>query len=251
MLFGHADKLHVASLNVVRYDQLITASSMEYELDVSHELWMTKGRFTGLMRDYLEPEAVEKFIRQSGELPPKRASLSQMMCRVKPKTHPLKYRWGNCILGMTFRSGPGAPTLSMHSRTTAITRMGGLDLALAHVIGQGVAQERGENVEDYAFTWHVGAVQHSAMGGVPYFYSHGYGKYLDQWRDEFERFPGLVAMKRQADYFDDLDRRGIVSVFGTRRRIREQRRAYLNGTLKRPAVPLTKLNLDPLAEGRR
>lgn len=237
-----------SGMGIMFFDTMLSAASMQYEMDVSQELWMTKSRFTSLQRDYLEKDPVLKFIQQATELPPKRAALCQLMARVKPKNHPLKYRWGNCILGFTFRDAP-RPVFSMFSRTTAITRMGGLDLALAYCLASMIAEARNDEVEDFGFRWHIAALQHSSMNGVPYFYSHGYDRYLDKVKGyPSKEFPAMKAMRRQAEYFDDLDRRGIVSKYGTRARIRKQRREFISGELKRPAVPLSRLNLEPLLE---
>lgn len=252
ILWAPTDVIVPSGLGMALFDVTLRAESMQYELDVSRELWMTAGRFTTLQRDYLEREYVERFVRQSAEMKPaKKIALSQMMCRVKPKNHPLKFRWGNCILGTTFRIYP-EPVFSMHARTCSITRMGGLDLALAYCLAKLIADARGENVEDYGFIWHIDCMQHSSMNGLPYFYSHGFGDLdLSAFRGAY---PAMNAMRRQLEYFDDLDERGVESKFGTRRRIREQRRAFIEDPIefnrKRGSVPLSRLNLDPVLEDR-
>lgn len=244
MVLGPASALTVASLTVMRFDQVVSAESMEYEMDLSRELWMTRGRFTTLQRDYLDPAALEHFIDQTGKLNGKRPQIAQMLCRPKGQRH-VSYVWGNCILGFTFRLCP-RPTLTMHSRTTAITRMGGLDLALAYCIVDMI-----KDPADVRFVWHIDSVQHSTLNGTPYFYASGMAdELLDSKGYDDKLYPALRLMRREVVYFDKLDARGEVQKHGTRRRVREQRRAFIEGRLKRPAVPLDTLTLDAVLEDR-
>lgn len=242
LIFAPAERVVVSSLAVVAYDQLVAAHSMEYEFDVSRELWMTAGRFTGLQRDYIDPDALEEFIDKSAKIKPKKVSISQMQCRMKGQRH-VSYKWGNCILGFTFRLLP-QPTFSMHSRVSAISRMGGLDLALAYCVAKEVAGVRGEDVQDYAFRWHAGSFQHSAMTGMPYVLAHGLHKHPLMTEDRGR--PGAALFVRTCEYYDTVEREGRPVKLGTRKRIMMQRREFLNGELVRPAVPLSRLNLDNL-----
>lgn len=242
LIFAPADKVVVASLAVVAYDQLVAAHSMGYKFDVSRELWMTAGRFTGLQRDYIDPDALEEFISKSSKIKAKKVSISQMQCRMKGQRH-VSYKWGNCILGFTFRLLP-QPTFSMHSRVSAITRMGGLDLALAYCVAREISDAREEDVQDYAFRWHAGSFQHSAMTGMPYVLAHGLHEHPLMTEDRSR--PGSALFVRTCEYYDTVEREGRPVKLGTRKRIMMQRRAFLNGELVRPAVPLSKLNLDNL-----
>lgn len=242
LVFGRADEVLVSSLATVMYDQLLGADSMQYEFDISRETWMTSGRFTGLQRDYIDPDALEVFVGKSVGIKPKKVSTSQMQCRYKGQRH-VSYKYGNCIIGFIFRLMP-QPTFTMMSRVSAITRMGGLDLALAYCVASVIAKERGENVEDYAFRWHLSCLQHSAMTGLPYVLSHGLHEdprmHVDSDR------PGARLFARTCEYYDKVEAEDREVKLGTRKRIMIQRRQFLNGELVRPAVPLSRLNLDNL-----
>lgn len=248
VLMGTKEELTVNGLTVVLFDPVMAAESLDYEMDVAEDLWMTRGRFTGLQRDYIDPVALREFIGKSAEVSPQRAQISQMQCRMKGQRH-VAYRWGNCILGYTFRAHP-KPVLTMFSRTSMITRMGGLDLALTMCIGRLIAEARNEDYRDYGFRWHASSLQHSALQGVPYFYSSGWIDELEEYSDEeLEDMPALKGMRHQLNYFDNLDERGVVSKLGTRRRVREQRAEYEeNGTLGKPSVPVKSLDLSKLKE---
>lgn len=246
MLLARKSEVYVSSLTIVKFDQLLTADSMDYRMDLSQELWLTAGRFTGLQRDYIDPAALREFVAKSQSVSSKRPQIAQMQCRMKGQRH-VSYKWGNCILGFSFRRVP-EPRLTMYSRTSMITRMGGLDLALAHCVAQLIAAASGEDVEDYGFSWYISNLQHSSLQGVPYFYAHGLHKH--DWPEPLKLTgrPALRSMMRQLEYFDRLDREGRVAKHGTRRRVREQRREFLDGKMDRPEVPLSQLNLDKLKE---
>lgn len=252
MLHAPRNKVHMNGVTSFQFDKVYRAASMAYEFDLGTELWLTKSRFTSLKRDYLEPDRLDKFIAQSGVLPDRRVAVAQMIPRIKPERHHGKdwtsYKWGNCILGFTFRSTP-TPHFTMQSRTTLITRMGGMDLALAYCLAREVAEERGENLEDYAFTWYIASVYHSSLHAIPYFYSHGHHETFDEI--DLDRFPVMKAMHRQLDYNDRLDKEGRIIKHGTRERLRKQRRAFKAGNRQiAPPVSLDELDLDNLVRKR-
>ena len=252
MLHAKKGKVHMNGVTSFQFDKVYRAASMAYEFDLGTELWLTKSRFTSLKRDYIVPERLEKFIAQSAALPDRRVAVSQMMPRLKPERQHGKdwtsYKWGNCILGFTFRSVP-TPHFSMQSRTTLMTRMGGMDLALAYCLAREIAAERGENLEDYAFTWYIASVYHSSLHAIPYVYSHGHHETFDEF--DFDKYPVMKAMHRQIDYNDRLDEEGRVIKHGTRERLRKQRRAFKAGEFPIAApASLDDLDLDNL-ESRR
>lgn len=247
LLLGEKHELKFTGMTAYIFDPILCAESLEYEMDLSVDLWLTKGRFTGLQRDYIDPPSLKFFIEQAAAVDHKRPQIAQMQCRKKGQRH-VSYKWGNCVLAFTFRKAP-TPVLTMFSRTSMITRIGGLDLALAHCIGKEIAEARGDDVKEYGFTWHLSSLQHSSLQAVPYFHSQGWLEELEEYTDkELEEVPALKAMKRQLAYFDDLDRRKVVSKLGTRRRVREQRREFIEGRMKRTPVPLSELNLDKIKE---
>jgi hypothetical protein len=252
MLYATRKEVHMNGVTSFMFDKVFRADSMDYEFDLGTELWLTKSRFTSLKRDYLDPFRIEKFIKQSGELPDRRVAIAQMMCRIKPERHHGKdwtsYKWGNCILGFTFRAVP-TPHFTMHARTTLITRMGGMDLALAYCIARDIAEERDEDLSDYKFTWYIASLYHSSLHAIPYFYAHKLDETMYDW--DRETYPVVGAMQRQIEYNDRLDEEGRVIKHGTRERLRKQRRAYKAGELPIAApVSMDDLDLDNLESKR-
>jgi hypothetical protein len=248
ILMGTREEITTNGLTQILFDPVLAANSLQYDMDLAEDLWLTRGRFTSLQRDYVDPTSLRQFIQKSSEVSPQRAQIAQMQCRMKGQRH-LSYRWGNCIIGFTFRAHP-APILTMFSRTSMVTRIGGLDLALTMCIGKLIAEARGENYLDYGFVWHASSLQHSALQGVPYFYTSGWIDEVEEYtQDEIEELPALRGMMKQLAYFDSLDDRGVKSKLGTRRRVREQRAEYVaNGTLGKEPVPVNTLDLSKLKE---
>lgn len=252
MLHAKKGKVHMNGVTSFKFDQIFRADSMDYEFDLGTELWLTKSRFTSLKRDYIEPARLDYLMEQVSQLPDRRIAIAQMMPRIKgERSHGkdwVSYRWGNCILGFTFRAQP-TPHFTMQSRTTLITRMGGMDLALAYCIARDIAEVREEDVKDYAFTWYVASLYHSSLHAMPYFYSHGHVEDMYDW--DPEKYPVMKAMARQIEYNDRLDVEGRVIKHGTRERLRKQRRAFKAGELPiaKPAS-LDELDLENL-EGKR
>lgn len=197
LLFASQDELTwQAGATTGRADNLLMCNSMEYDFDVGLDLWLTGMRFRKLQRDYLDYDLLRAFTEQVplSKMPQnlaKRGTVIQLPARihgvVKHGGRKDNYKWGNCILGWTFRPGLDQPgILSMHSRTSYISYMGGLDLALAYVLARKIAEVRNENVKDYGFRWHVDTLQWYSIKSMAYI--HGYElvdeihkkKYTDQ-----------------------------------------------------------------------
>jgi hypothetical protein len=107
-LFAKADQLDfIASIDTVRYDNVLRCDSMEFDFDMGRDLWLTRGRFTILQRDYLDIRQLDQFLdgcEAIGLGEAKRGVITEMACR-QHKRADKKYRWGNCMMGYTFRGG--------------------------------------------------------------------------------------------------------------------------------------------------
>jgi hypothetical protein len=147
----------VASMDTIRYDCLLSCDSMAFDFDMGRDLWLTKSRFTILQRDYLDLYNLETFLRRCKDIgtgASKRGVITQLFA----KQHAMrekKYRWGNCMLGWDFRGGTRdqPPTLTMHSRVSYVAYIGGLDLALCHVLAREIGKKVGAEPEEFAFRW--------------------------------------------------------------------------------------------------
>lgn len=253
MLYAERGDAHMNGVTSFQFGKTFRADSMAYEFDLGRELWLTKSRFTSLKRDYIEPTRLDYLRKQVEELPDRRVATAQMMCRIKgERSHGdnwISYKWGNCVFAFAFRTEP-EPEFSMFSRTTLITRMGGMDLALAYHVAKEIAEVRDEDVEDYKFAWYVSTLYHSSLHAMPYFYAHGHHLNMYDW--DPQDYPVMKAMHRQLEYNDRLDKEERVIKHGTRERLRKQRRKFQADEDAQIAVPcpVDSLDLDSL-EGKR
>lgn len=200
LLFARADELDwAAGATTGRNDNLLMCDSMEYDFDVA-DLWLTKGRFQKLQRDYLDYDLTRAWIEgpcSKQKMPrnlSRRGTVTQLSCRVHGvKAHGGRkdnYTWGNCIFGFTFRpveNEEQCGIISLHSRTSYICYMAGLDLALAYVIGKKIAEFRGEDVKNYGFRWHIDSLQWYSIKSMAYVHNYDL---IDQFQDE-KKYPSL------------------------------------------------------------
>jgi hypothetical protein len=71
------------------YDNMLSCDSMEYDFDVGRDLWLTKGRFGKLQRDYLDLELFDQFLGKCKNVhTSKRGPVTQMTCRLHGMTGP-------------------------------------------------------------------------------------------------------------------------------------------------------------------
>lgn len=191
LLYAPAEKLSwSAGATTGIYDNVLLCDSMEYNFDCS-DIWLTRGRFRKLQRDYLDYGLVPRFIEKAASMPgslARRGTVTQMSCRVHgtiERTDGRKenYKWGNCIFGFSFRPvdnvkrgkriGNQAGIFTMHSRTSYISYMGGLDLALSYVLAKEIAKGRGDSIEEYGFRWMIDSLQWYSIKSLAYLSTFG------------------------------------------------------------------------------
>lgn len=257
MLFATEKELDfVASIDTMIYDNVLSCDSMEYEFDAGRDLWLTRGRFTILQRDYLDLYELESFLDRCeaiglGEA--KRGVVTQMFCKGH-KRGPKKYRWGNCMMAFTYRGGNKyeRPTLALHSRVSYIAYIGGLDLALCHVLAREIGRRVGCGPEDIAFRWHCDSLQFHGFKSIPYLFRFGLDDVLDRdvKRYPSSKHPTLKLVRKwwkgmKADYEAGVPLED--QKYGPLRRIRKRYQEYTEGN-PLPPVPINTLNFQPLRD---
>jgi hypothetical protein len=243
------------------YDNLLIADSMDWNLDVGKNLWLTKLRFTKLQRDYLFWPEVESFIDRSSKIyqvASKRGVVTQILCakhesvtrNASPANLAKQYQWGNCLLAFTFSGGKVTPpTLAMHSRTSYISYVGGLDLSLGYVLGSMIAEANGFDIGEMRFRWYADALQLHALKSMPAYHSLGFTDYIDDLSIDTSDRPSLrlargfltkLRLKR------DNGPRMEDEKHGPTKRMRYLFERYTNDGLTPPSVPVDTLSLEPL-----
>src|SRR5438105_2127142 len=147
----------IGSADTISYDNVLSCDSMAFDLDMGRDLWLNKQRWTKLVRDYVEKDELLRFIRKSTELAHgdgAKGACTTMFAR-NVERFSKRHRWGNCMLAFTYRGNirRETPTLVLHSRVSYIAYIGGLDLALAHVLARTIGKRVGVAPEDFAFRW--------------------------------------------------------------------------------------------------
>lgn len=241
----------VASIDTISYDNLLAAESMAFDLDMGKDLWLNKQRWTRLVRQYLDPGATRTFIDRSADIglgEGKRGVVTQMPCASVTR-EAKKHRWGNCMLGFTYRglrARGDRPTLSLHSRVSYIAYIGGLDLALAHVLAREIGHRIEVPVEDFRFRWHVDALQFHGFKSLPMLYKHDFIRDLERGDGIRQKYPTVKLVGRWYDQIVDQTERGITdNKYGPLKRVMRRYREFVNET-PLPSVYVDDLDLSPL-----
>ena len=254
-LFATVDELDfIASIDTIRYANHFRAESMKFDFDLGRDLWLMKGRFTVLQREYLDLYQLHTFLdrcKSIGLGEAKRGVITSMPSK-QPAIRDKKHRWGGCQLGWTFRGGDryGQPTLALHSRVAYIGYMGGADLALAWVLAREIGERIGKVPEDFAFEWILSSSQFHFFKSLPMLYSFGLeGEILDerQWPDD--KYPTIRGIRRWHKQVIRDYENGVpleAQKYGPLRRIRRRYEEYREG--KRYSTPLETLSLTPLRQ---
>lgn len=244
----------VASIDTIRYDNLLSCNSMAFDFDMGRDLWLNKSRFTVLQRDYLDLYQLESFLRRCKDVAiggSKRGVTTQLFA----KQHAMRekrYRWGNCMLGWDFRGGDryGQPTLTMHSRVSYIAYIGGLDLALCRVLAGEIGKKIGKRPEDFAFRWYLSSSQFHFFKSIPMLFGHNIEDLIMEDVGEFpsSKHPTLRGVRKWWRGAIAKHEAGIPldsEKYGPLRRIRRRYEEYKRGELL-PSVPVDDLSLEPL-----
>lgn len=221
----------VGSADTIAYDNLLACESMEFDIDMGRDLWLNKQRWNRLVRQYLDPEEVERFITKSVELgrgEGAKGAVTTMFCHNVAREQK-KHRWGNCMLGFTYRGDArrGTPTIALHSRVSYIAYIGGLDLALAHVLARTIGAEFGVPPEEFAFRWHVDALQFHGFKSLPMLFKHEFVADLDNPILR-KNYPTINLVGKWFDKIVQFTNQGITeNKYGPLKRVMRRYREYV------------------------
>jgi hypothetical protein len=164
---GEEDDLDVISnVDVQIHNVMGYADSMAWDFNMK-DLWLTKSRWSMMVKQYLDPEALSTWIEQcTGRIGTKGRGIAVLRTNVvKPRggaatghTNKETRRWGSCMLSLSYKALP-KPQITLHSRTSYLGYIGALDLSVAWMAGKYLAREMGIGVEDISFLWYNEAIQ--------------------------------------------------------------------------------------------
>jgi hypothetical protein len=139
------------------------ADSMEWEFDLK-EGWLLSSRWSTLVRQYLNPEALESWKGLvEGKLKKKARGTAVMRFNTVAERGSVKRksrRWGACMLGISFRRIPW-PQITLYSRTSYFGYIAYLDLTMAYLLAKECEKITGIPVADMKFVWHIEDAQWS------------------------------------------------------------------------------------------
>jgi hypothetical protein len=244
----------IASIDTISYDNLLAAESMEFDLDLGRDLWLNRSRWTRLVRQYLNPSDTAQFLDRAADIglgEGKRGVVTQMPCAHVVR-EAKKHRWGNCMLGFTYRGVRNGkfdqrPTISMHSRVSYIAYIGGLDLGLAHILAREIGQRIEVPVEEFRFRWYIDALQFHGFKSLPLLYRREYISDLENPRLRSE-YPTIKLVGKWWDKVVQDTEAGkplIEEKYGPLRRVKRRYEEYIAEEFL-PEVPVSSLTLAPL-----
>lgn len=210
LIFATKDELDViSSVDVQIHDVIGVADSMSWEFDLKSH-WLTPSRWTMMIRQYLDPEAMTAWIDQcTTKIGTKGRGIALMRTNiVKPRggeatghTNKETRRWGSCMISISYKALP-RPTIHLHSRTSYLGYIGALDLSVAWMAGRYLAHELGIRVEDISFVWTNEAIQWHNFKSLAYLLNNE----NPEKRKEFRRLmTGKASNMSDAD-IDTLER---------------------------------------------
>lgn len=174
------DQLDVIStVDVQIHDVIAQADSMEWDFDLK-SMWLTKSRWSMMVRQYIDPEELEAWIGQcTSKIGTKGRGIATMRTKiVKPRggaatghTNKETRRWGSCMLAISYKAKP-RPTITLYSRTSYLGYIGALDLTVAWMCARYLAKEMKIDVKDISFIWMNSAIQWHNFKSLAYMLNH-------------------------------------------------------------------------------
>lgn len=180
LLHGSPEDLeYITSVDVHQFDVIGEADSMVWDFDLK-SAWLTKSRWSMMVRQYIEPEDLEAWIgRVTSKIGTKERGIANFRTKVvKPRggaatghTNKETRSWGSCMLNFSYRAIP-QPTITMVSRTSYLGYIGALDFSVAYMVGKYLAQEMGIKLEQMKFIWSTQSIQWHNFKSLAFMLNH-------------------------------------------------------------------------------
>lgn len=173
-----ADELDVVStVDVQLHNTISVADSMEWDFDLKN-LWLTPQRWTMMVRQYVDREEFLRWLEMcTRHIGLKNRGIALMRTKVVQARGGEQFgnkesrRWGSCMISVSYKAIP-RPTITLHSRTSYLGYLSGLDISVAWMMARYLAGEFGCKVEDFAFVWVNEAAQYHNFKSMAYLLNH-------------------------------------------------------------------------------
>lgn len=243
LAYGKATEMDmVTSVDVQKHNVMAVAESMEWDFDL-RDLWLTRSRWTTMIRQYINPVALEVWLnsceaklkgRKRGVSVMRTNEVAQRVGTTRAGGERVWRAWGSCMLAIGYRALP-RPQITLHSRTSYLGYIGALDMSVAYLCAKEVAKRVGIAVEDIQFVWHLEAAQFHGFKSLAYllddqeardeFMSLTVGEDVEADQKLRRRSPSLYISRKWMNSFEKEDAEGKLygdMNFGQTRRIRKR-----------------------------
>lgn len=234
----------VSSVDTHLLNVIAEADSFQWEFDLK-DVWLTKSRWSTLVRQYVNPVAKEAWLDTVGAKLAKRKRGTAVMrtntVQKRGNVNRPSRQWGSCMLAISFRRVP-VPQITLYSRTSYFGYIGYLDMTVAHTLAKEVSERTGVPVEDMRFVWQIEDAQWSWKSLSYMFQSEARTKKLWDAREKladddlanelWEEHPGLYVAALWFDRFLQEDEEGVKygdMTWGGCGRVRRRYHTEVNG----------------------
>lgn len=179
----------ISTVDVQIHDVIAEADSMDWQFDLK-SMWLTKSRWSMMVRQYIDPEELEAWIGQcTSKIGTKGRGIAVLRTKlVKARggaatghTNKETRRWGSCMLAISYKAKP-RPQITLHSRTSYLGYIGALDLSVAWMVARYLAKEMNIDVKEIAFVWQIEAIQWHNFKSLAYVLNHEDAEIRDHYR---------------------------------------------------------------------
>jgi len=180
LIHGTEDELDlISTVDVQIHDVVAEADSMVWDFDFK-DAWLTKSRWSMMVRQYLDPEELEAWIGQcTARIGLKGRGVAVLRTKkVAPRggaatghTNKQTRTWGSCMLNISYKAIP-VPQITLYSRTSYLGYIGALDIGVAYMVGKYLAREMGVDVSTFKFVWYNQAIQWHNFKSLAFMLNH-------------------------------------------------------------------------------
>jgi hypothetical protein len=187
--------------------------TLAYDYNLKN-LWVPPTRWTMMVRQYLDPGALQDCMDKVEERmgttrrPSERRGIAVLRTRLvqgKGTGRGVRRRWGSCMLNLSFRASP-TPTVTLNSRTTYFGYLALVDMTVARTFGQYCADICGIPLQAVQFVWHLDLAQFHGFRSLAWMLGDNEIRAdMDENVDKRLEFPSARKPGNQVGYRKALD----------------------------------------------
>lgn len=214
LLFGKREELDDAnSVDVQIHNVVASADQFLWDYNIDR-LWVPRSRWTTMVRQYVDPEALHAWLDQiENRFPSSKRGIAVLRTntvQARQTGRGVTRRWGSCMLSLSVRVKPW-PQVTLHSRTCYLGYLSVLDLTVAYVCAKLAAERIGRfDVRDFSFVWQLEMAQFHGFRCLawPLGDDHLYDEFTGHdWRKS--TYPGVFIARQWLDRINELDTKEV------------------------------------------